>query len=55
MPSRAPFVKDGIHETVVNGAGGKVNPQGVGTKMSAHYRLVIEPGETATVLLRLSW
>ena len=55
VPSRAPFVKDGIHEAVVNGVGGKVNPQCTGTKMSAHYRLVIAPGETATVLLRLSW
>src|SRR3989440_170486 len=54
VPSRAPFVKDGIHEAVVNGVGGKVNPQCTGTKMSAHYRLVIEPGETATILLRLS-
>src|SRR2546423_4296021 len=40
IQSRAPFVKDGIHETVVNGAEGKVNPQGVGTKVSAHYHLV---------------
>src|SRR5258707_1627015 len=52
--SRAPFVKDGIHETVVNGAEGKVNPQSVGTKVSAHYRLVIAPGATQTILLRLS-
>ncbi len=55
MPSRTPFVKDGVHETVVSKAAGKVNPQGTGTKVSAHYRLVIAPGETATVLLRLSW
>src|SRR3989449_107691 len=54
IQSRAPFVKDGIHETVVNGAEGKVNPRGVGTKVSAHYRLVIAPGATQTILLRLS-
>ena len=54
IQSRAPFVKDGIHETVVNGAEGKVNPRGVGTKASAHYRLVIAPGATQTILLRLS-
>src|SRR5437588_2067919 len=48
IQSRTPFVKDGIHETVVNGAEGKVNPQGVGTKVSAHYRLVIAPGATLT-------
>src|SRR6266853_1526171 len=28
IQSRTPFVKDGIHETVVNGAEGKVNPRG---------------------------
>src|SRR5205807_5845192 len=54
MQSRTPFVKDGIHEAVVNDAQGKVNPQGTGTKMSAHYHLIIAPGDTATILLRLS-
>src|SRR5713226_6409194 len=48
------FVKDGINDTVVNGAEGKVNPQNVGTKVAAHYRLVIAPGATQTILLRLS-
>src|SRR2546427_7903175 len=49
-----PFVKDGIHETVVNRAESKVNPQGTGTKVAAHYRMVIAPGTTQTVLLRLA-
>ena len=49
-----PFVKDGIHETVVKGAQGKVNPQGVGTKVAAHYTWHIEAEETQSVLLRLS-
>jgi hypothetical protein len=48
------FVKDGIDEMVVNKAEGKVNPEGVGTKVAAHYRMVIEPGATETILLRLS-
>ncbi|HYT34812.1 MAG TPA: hypothetical protein VEL69_07235 [Ktedonobacteraceae bacterium] len=52
--NRAPFVKDGMHDTVVNKAGGKVNPQGVGTKVAAHYPMVIEAGATETVMLRLS-
>ncbi len=52
--SRTPFVKDGIHETVVDKAEGKVNPQGTGTKVSAHYILNLEPGETQTIQLRLS-
>ncbi len=48
------FVKDGINDTVVSGAEGRVNPQNVGTKVAAHYALVIAPGETKTILLRLS-
>ncbi len=52
--NRTQFVKDGIHETVVNGAKGKVNPQGVGTKAAAHYSVIIEPGATQTIMLRLS-
>ena len=54
IQNRTPFVKDGIHETVVNKAEGKVNPQGTGTKVAAHYRLVIAPGTTQTVMLRLA-
>jgi hypothetical protein len=53
-PNRTRYVKDGIDETVVNKAEGKVNPEGMGTKVAAHYRMVIEPGATQTILLRLS-
>jgi hypothetical protein len=52
--NRTAFVKDGIHETVVKGALGKVNPQYAGTKVAAHYIWHIGAGETQTVLLRLS-
>lgn len=52
--NRAAFVKDGIHETVVNRAQGRVNPEQVGTKMAAHYTLRLEPGETRSILLRIS-
>ena len=52
--NRTAFVKDGIDETVVNKAEGKVNPEGAGTKVAAHYRMVIEPGATETIMLRLS-
>jgi len=54
IANRTEFVKDGINDTVVSGAEGRVNPQNVGTKMAAHYALVIAPGETKTILLRLS-
>ena len=53
-PNPAPHVKDGIHEYVVHGAEGAVNPAQHGTKVAAHYRLNIGAGETATVRLRLS-
>src|SRR5713226_2967944 len=52
--NHTPLVKDGIHETVVKGAQGKVNPQGIGTKAAAHYTWHIEAGATQTVRLRLS-
>ena len=54
IPNHSAFVKDGIDETIVNKAEGKVNPEGVGTKVAAHYALMIEPGATQTILLRLS-
>ena len=52
--NRAPYVKDGIHETVIRHAQGRVNPEQAGTKMAAHYTLRLEPGETRSILLRLS-
>jgi len=54
VANRTPFVKDGIDETIVNKAEGKVNPEGVGTKVAPHYSMVIEPGATQTIMLRLS-
>ena len=54
VPNHSAFVKDGIDDTIVNSAIGKVNPEGVGTKVAAHYSLMIEPGTTQTILLRLS-
>ncbi|HLG75871.1 MAG TPA: hypothetical protein VKX46_05620, partial [Ktedonobacteraceae bacterium] len=54
IENRTPFVKDGIHEAIVNGAREAVNPGGTGTKAAAHYRVIIEPGATRTIMLRLS-
>ncbi len=52
-PNRTRYVKDGINDAVVHGAN-TVNPEGVGTKVAAHYTYTIAPGATKTVLLRLS-
>jgi hypothetical protein len=54
VPNRTPFVKDGINNAVVNGAQNRINPEGFGTRVAAHYTLVVAPGATETVILRLS-
>jgi hypothetical protein len=49
-----PYVKDGIGEAVVSGRAAAVNPDAVGTKAAAHYRLEVPPGGTAAVRARLA-
>src|SRR5262249_53366565 len=48
-----PFVKDSINDCIVHDKIDLVNPNKVGTKAAAHYRLAIPPGESRTVRLRL--
>ncbi len=48
------FPKDGINDYVAEGRAGAVNPAREGTKCAAHYRLALQPGEAATLRLRLS-
>jgi len=48
------YVKDGIHDCVVDGNRDAVNPERVGSKASARYVLTIPAGESATVRLRLA-
>ena len=50
----SPHVKDAINDTVVDGAEGLLNDERSGTKMAARYRLMIAPGATETITLRLS-
>jgi hypothetical protein len=52
--NESPYVKDGINDCVVQGLEGAVNPQKQGTKVAAHYRVTIAPGQSATVRLRLT-
>src|SRR5436190_15691568 len=49
-----PFVKDGINNFIVHGQVNAVNPQRIGTKMAAHYRLTVPAGQCQTVRLRLT-
>jgi hypothetical protein len=44
-PNRTPYVKDGINNYVVHQQTSAVNPESVGTKMSAHYQLMVVPGQ----------
>jgi hypothetical protein len=52
--NRTAYVKDGINDYVVHGAENAVNPEQVGTKAAAHYRLRVAAGETIEVRLRLT-
>ncbi len=54
VPNSTPYVKDGINNYIVHGRKDGVNPEGKGTKVSAHYSLKIAAGKSQTVRLRLS-
>jgi hypothetical protein len=47
-------VKDGINDFVVNGKENAISADGLGTKVSAHYRFTVEPGKQETIRLRLT-
>ncbi|MDF0673656.1 MAG: glucosidase [Nitrospira sp.] len=49
-----PYVKDGINDYVVQGKRDAVNPDGTGTKVSAHYQLTVNPRSEQTIRLRLA-
>lgn len=54
VPNRTPYVKDSIDSYVVHGQQDAVNPEKKGTKVAAHYRVVVKPGEAQVVRLRLA-
>jgi hypothetical protein len=49
-----PYVKDGINDYIVHGRRDAINPAQEGTKSAAHYSLVVAPGDSAVVRLRLT-
>ncbi|MCU0555522.1 MAG: hypothetical protein MUF17_12280 [Syntrophales bacterium] len=53
-PNESPYVKDGINNCIVEGRQDAVNPGRQGTKVAAHYRVKVAPGDTATLRLRLT-
>ncbi len=50
----SPYVKDGINDYFVRGNRAAVNPEKQGTKVAAHYRLMLGPRKSNTVQLRLT-
>jgi Glycosyl hydrolase family 63 C-terminal domain len=54
VPNRSPYVKDSINDCIVHGREEAVNPDKKGTKVAAHYRLTVDPGQSQVVRLRLS-
>ncbi len=54
VPNRTPYVKDSINDYVVGGQTAAVNPEKTGTKVAAHYRLMVDPGQCEVLRLRLS-
>ncbi|MGH2544696.1 MAG: MGH1-like glycoside hydrolase domain-containing protein, partial [Ardenticatenaceae bacterium] len=54
VPNGSPYVKDGIHEAVVNGYRERVNPEQKGSKVAAHCWAMLPPGEPFTVRVRFS-
>jgi hypothetical protein len=53
-PNATAYVKDAIHEAVVNDLMDRVNPEQVGTKVAAHVQAVVASGDTLTVRTRFS-
>ncbi len=52
--NRSPYSKDGINNYVVHQDHSSVNPEQVGTKASAYYRMKIGPKSSKTVRLRFT-
>ncbi len=50
----SPYVKDGINDYVIHNRQDAVNPAQEGTKVAAHYRKRVEPGQSVSVRLRLA-
>ena len=49
-----PYVKDGINNYVVHGQHERGEPGEEGTKVAAHYRLTVPPGDSQVIRLRLT-
>jgi hypothetical protein len=53
VANRTPYVKDSFHSYIVHGQKDAVNPERRGSKVAAHYRRTVRPGESQVIRLRL--
>lgn len=53
-PSYTPYVKDAFHRYLIHQETGAVNPELIGTKAAAHYKIKLAGHEAYTIQLRLS-
>jgi hypothetical protein len=53
-PNRSLYTKDAFHHYVIDGKQEVINPQGIGTKAGAYYRLKTDPGKPKIIRLRLT-
>jgi Glycosyl hydrolase family 63 C-terminal domain len=54
VDNASPYVKDAFHEAIIQRNSPALNPSHIGTKAAAHYPLMVPPGGTVHVRLRLS-
>ena len=54
VPNQGRYVKDGIHEAVVNGRSDRTSPDHNGTKAAVDYRAFVPAGASLTVEVRLT-
>lgn len=50
----SPYVKDAFHQYLIDDRPAAVNPDRTGTKFAAHHKLLVGPGETQIIRLRLA-
>jgi hypothetical protein len=53
IPNPTSFVKDAFHDYVISRRREAVNPEHTGTKCAPHFDLMIQPGETRQLRLRM--
>ena len=54
IENRTLFVKDSINDHIVHGVKEAVNPEHLGSKAAAHYKLSLGSGETVVIRMRLA-